>query len=162
MKNKKFTYILGILVSIVWGVIIYRIFASVASNKDDTPVTKPRVNTQAYNDYTIPKDTSRLLLNYKDPFGLKKQKDTTSQVTTKPLVINTNKQLLKPVFNWNFIKYSGFIRNPGSKKLLAVVNINGKPITMAEGETAEQVKLIKNLQDSIKVSFNGKTAFIKM
>jgi hypothetical protein len=33
---------------------------------------------------------------------------------------------------------------------------------MSEGETTEQVKLVKNLKDSIQIAFNGKTTYIKM
>jgi len=103
-----------------------------------------------------------LQLNYKDPFALKKQKDT-SEIPIKKLITNKSaKPLIKPVVNWNFIKYSGYIHNPGSKNLVALVSINGKSVMMTEGETAEQVKLVKNLQDSIQITYNGKTTFIKI
>ena len=64
--------------------------------------------------------------------------------------------------DWGFIQYSGYIRNPGSKKLVAIMTVNGKNVMMAEGETTDQVKLLKNLRDSIKISFKGKTKFIVM
>jgi hypothetical protein len=66
----------------------------------------------------------------------------------------------KPAMNWSFISYSGYIRNPASKKLIALVSINGQNLTLAEGETKNQVKLLKNLRDSIKISYEGKTKFI--
>jgi hypothetical protein len=66
----------------------------------------------------------------------------------------------KPAMNWSFISYAGYIRNPSSKKLIALVSINGQNITLAEGETKNQVKLMKNLRDSIKISYEGKTKFI--
>jgi hypothetical protein len=162
MKNKKFTYFLGFLVLVVWGIIIYRIFDSAGGSEDDLPIAEKKINKDLYNDYTIPKDTTHLLLNYKDPFELKKQKDTLQSINKKPPLTKFVQLAFKPVFNWGFIKYSGYIRNPISKKLVAVVTINGKATMMSEGETAEQVKLVKNLQDSIKVTFNGNTAFIKM
>ncbi|MCC8427248.1 hypothetical protein [Mucilaginibacter sp. UR6-11] len=162
MKNKKFTYLLGFLVLIVWGIIIYRIIDSATGSETGTSVIESKITKEPFNDYTISKDTTHLLLNYKDPFGLKKQKDTIRTIGKKSFAPKIASNIAKPLLNWSFIKYSGYIRNPGSKKLVAVVNINGKAIMMLEGETAEQVKLIKNLQDSIKVSFNGKTAFIKM
>jgi len=62
--------------------------------------------------------------------------------------------------SWGFIHYSGYIRNPGSKELIALVQINGKSANMRVGDVFDNVKLIKNMQDSVKVLFNGKTKFI--
>lgn len=163
MKNKKFTYVLGCLVLLVWGIIVYRIFSSMGGDEEDQIPVAVKVSKEPYKDYTVNKDTTRLLLNYKDPFEIIKQLDTVIKaeshklLTTKSIPVTT-----KPAFNWGFIKYSGYVRNPGSKKLIAILNINGKVLMMTEGETADQVKLVKNLQDSIKVNFNGKTTFIKI
>ncbi|HWZ34691.1 MAG TPA: hypothetical protein VNW51_00950, partial [Mucilaginibacter sp.] len=60
------------------------------------------------------------------------------------------------------IRYSGYIRNPQSKKLIALISVNGKMLSLAEGETAENVKLIKNLQDSVKISFSGRTTYLTL
>src|ERR1700753_1159389 len=80
MKNKKLTYILIAVVVGVWGMILYRVFDTVGEN-DDAPVTAfiPK-DKEPLNDYAIQPDTTRLLLNYRDPFGLTKQKDTTAKL----------------------------------------------------------------------------------
>lgn len=158
MKNKKLTYFLGLAVLVVWGIIIYRIFSAATAGDDDSPAIAARPLKEAFNDFTIPKDTTHLLLNYRDPFGLVKQKDTTRTVA-KRLV---NRQLIVPVrpFDWGFIHYSGYMLNPATKKLIALVSINGQNTTLSEGQTKYEVKLIKNLRDSIKISFEGKTKFI--
>jgi hypothetical protein len=161
MKNKKLTYVLGLAVAIVWGLIIYRIIASVNNGNDAMNNTPVAITKEPFNDYTVPKDTTHLLLNYRDPFGMVKFKDTVKTVSkhgkdyVKALPV-------KPVINWGFIKYSGYIRNPNSKKLIAIISIHGKSVELTEGETAENVKLIKNMRDSIKVFFDGKTKFISM
>jgi len=163
MKNKKLTYLLGFLVLVVWGIIISRIFNSAAGSNEETFAPAPdTANKEPYNDYNIPKDTTHLLLNYKDPFALKKQIDTPMLSVKKTIPAKNIQPSPKLAFNWNFIKYSGYIRNHGSKNLVSVIKINGKPVMMTEGETAEQVTLVKNLQDSIKITFNGKTTYIKM
>ena len=157
------TYLLGLAVLIVWGLIIYRIFNAADGSDDDAnkPVLKERPK-ETYNDYAMVKDTTHLLLNYRDPFGLTKPKDT-AEIPIKKLIHNTALPIApKPVFNWNFIQYSGYIRNPGSKRLVTLVNINGKSETLTEGETKSQVHLLKNMKDSIKISYNGKTKFITM
>lgn len=159
MKNKKFTYFLGFLVLVVWGVILYRVFDSLAGDDDDYTykLNTGKISKEAYNDYEIVQDTTSLQLNYKDPFALQEQKEEEATITqvASPII-----PALKPI-NWNFIKYSGYISNQGAKNLVALVTINGKPFTLSEGETEEQVKLVKNLQDSIKVIFNGNTTYIK-
>ena len=138
------TYVLGLAVLVVWGMIIYRIFAAVNANDDDsaTPMVNPV--KEAYNDFSIPKDTTHLLLNYRDPFGLVRQKDTArfipSRISTRTPVLG-----VKPM-DWSFIRYSGYMLNPATKKLIALVSVNGQNITLSEGQTKNEVKLIKNLQ----------------
>jgi hypothetical protein len=159
MKNKKLTWFLIVVVAGVWGMILYRIFAAVGSSDDMSAVPTIKPQMEVYNDFTIPKDTTKLLLNYRDPFGLTKQKDTTMKLVK--ISSSTQKALsIKPSINWSFITYSGYIRNPASKRLVTLVNINGQNLTLTEGETKNQVKLLKNLKDSIKISYQGKTKFI--
>ena len=161
MKNKKLTYFLGFLVLMVWGIIIYRIFAAASGGDDDAVSAVTNVpQKEAYNDFAIAKDTTHLLLNYRDPFGLVKQKDTAIRPIKKSLNKSVASMPKQPAFNWGFIQYLGYIRNPVSKKLITLVTINGKSEMLSEGESRGQVKLIKNLRDSIKISFNGKTKFI--
>jgi len=159
MKNKKLTYFLIFIVLVVWGMIIYRIFDAAGGDDDATAIASVKSVKEVYNDFTIPRDTTKLLLNYRDPFGLVKFKDTVG-----PPVVHHPKSkvtlMSKPAMNWGFIQYSGYIRNPSSKKLIALVSINGE--MLAEGDTKDQVKLLRNLIDSIKVSFNGKTKFISI
>jgi hypothetical protein len=152
------TYLLGLVVLVVWGMIIYRIFSAVGGNDDNVPVTPVKLAKEAYNDFSIPKDTTHLLLNYRDPFGIVKQRDTDKIIIRKVSERKVPVQI-KPM-DWGFIKYSGYMLNPSTKKLIALISINGQNITLAEGQTKNDVKLIKNLRDSIKISFEGKTKFI--
>jgi hypothetical protein len=163
MKNKKLTYVLGLAVLVVWGMIIYRVFNAATDNNDDvTTVSSTPQKKEPYNDETIIKDTTRLLLNYRDPFSLVKLKDT-AEIPVKKILSKNNSLLpVKPAFNWSFIRYAGYIRNPATKKLVAMVSINGKNEMFVEGQTKDQVKLLKNLRDSIKISYSGKVKFITM
>jgi hypothetical protein len=163
MKNKKLTYFLGFIVLAVWGLIIYRIFYTIKGDDDDNIAqVSEKATKEPYDDFTIPKDTTHLLLNYRDPFGLIRFKDTTElPVKMKPHK-GTASSVVQPAINWSFIQYSGYIRNPASRKLIALVIINGKNETLSEGDTKDQVKLIKNMRDSIKISFNGQTKYISI
>ncbi|SDQ01677.1 hypothetical protein SAMN05428975_5928 [Mucilaginibacter sp. OK268] len=159
MKNKKIVYLLILLVVIVWGMVIYRIYAAVSDNSEPViaPVTKIK---EPYDDYGIAKDTSRLQAKYRDPFGLAPTKDTAA-VSPSKSIHRSIPLTVSPGINWAAISYMGYIQNPGSKKIIAIMHINGKEVMMTEGENNEQVKLLKNLRDSIKISYHGQTKFIK-
>jgi hypothetical protein len=160
MKNKKYVPFLAIAAIVVWGLIIYRVLTGQGGDDDQLiPDAPAKDQKEAYNDYAIIKDTTRLNLNYQDPFGQKKLVDTVS--VKKPVIMAVKKSnLVGPVVNMEKIRYSGYIRNPQSKKLIAMISINGKMLSLAEGETTENLKLIKNLQDSVKISYSGKTTFL--
>ena len=163
MKNKKLSYFLIAVVAVLWGLIIYRVVGALTA-EDETnsmPAAAPTVK-EIYNDFDLPKDTAKLLLNYRDPFGLIKEKDTIAVKSDRPMMRKISSVVAKPAMNWSFITYSGYIRNPSTNKLIALVNINGQSATLSEGEIKNQVKLIKNLRDSIKVSYQGKTKFISI
>ena len=150
---------MGLLVLIVWGMIIYRIFATLGDNAEPLPPATMKTK-ERYDDYAVSKDTSHLQSGYRDPFGQTPAKDTSTLNTPK----NIHRKIPAtpaPGINWAMINYMGYVRNPGSKKLIAILHINGKEVMMTEGENTEQVKLLQNRRDSIKISYHGQTKFIK-
>ncbi|WP_121810185.1 hypothetical protein [Mucilaginibacter kameinonensis] len=161
MKNKKSTYLLGAAVLIVWGLILFRVFGALGDQAPEETAISGPTRKETYNDYAIPADTTHLQLNYRDPFGVARAKDTS---TRKPAVAAAQSavRMPRPVMNWDFIRYVGYIRNPDSKKLVAMVHLNGTELMMNEGELNGNLKLIKNYQDSIKISYQGKTTFIPL
>jgi len=159
MKNKKMVYLLGLVVVLLWGFIIYKLFDAASGGDTDTGVVADQPKKEVYNDFAVVEDTTHLLLNYRDPFGIVKRKDT---VTVKKSRAKINVLSVKSAINWSFIKYSGFVRNPDSKKIIALLSINGKNVMMTEGETSGSVKLLKNMRDSIQVFYSGQTKFIHL
>jgi len=160
--KKRATYFLGAAVLIVWGLIVYRVFGALNENEADAPLTTGPAKKEVYNDYAIPRDTTLLAMNYRDPFGLAQKKDT---ITRKPAATGpaqTAPRANPPAMSWDFIRYVGYVRNPDSKKLVAMVHLNGTELMMSEGELNGGLKLIKNYQDSIRVSYRGKTKFIPL
>jgi hypothetical protein len=166
MKNKKATYVLGLAVLSVWGLILYRIFYSGNQQQDRFTTKMQSGPKEQLNDYSIPADTEKLRLNYRDPFGGAAPANTTvpepvSKVASSPIA--SLPLPAKPAAtDWSFIRYAGFVKNPGNKRLIAMVNIRGKDLMMSEGETAQEVRLLKNLQDSISVQYKGKSKIIKI
>lgn len=173
-KNKATVYFLGALLVIIWGTIFYRVYDALQGDDDMViPQTSAPVKKEVMNDRAIVKDTATLKLNYRNPFATAEHKASATDTS----VISVSK-LIKPVqtaqgfnrsvitgpaaINWSFIQFTGYIRNPRTKKLLALVTINGKPQMLSEGETAGAVKLLKNYKDSIKVSYQNHTKYIQV
>lgn len=159
-KNKKLTYLLICAVVAVWGIILYRVLFN---NSDDDyqlkaqPVAK---KTEPYDQYELKRDTFRLALNYKDPFtGMVEAPVKPVETSAKPT--NLVPPPFRPPINWEAIKYRGYVINPQTKKVVSIVEINGKERMLAEGEFLEGVKLLKNKKDSILVYWQGKQKHIK-
>jgi hypothetical protein len=157
-KNKVVTYLLIAAVLVVWGLIIYKIIGAYSVGEEDT-YTPPAIQKEKYDDYAVPKDTAKLVLNYRDPFGMAVKKDT-----ARPKIQGTPRfiPVTKTGFNWDIVRYSGYIKNAGSKKLIAVMHIDGREAMMSEGEVIDQIRLVRNLKDSILISREGKKKYIRI
>jgi len=156
------TYLLLAVAVLVWGLIGYRFFDALKESPDEGIPFKPaNKSKEPLNDYAFKADTSKLVLNFRNPFSLAKAEEP-AQIPVSKLIPKTTALPVatKPALNWGFIKYSGYIRNPVTKKLIAIVSINGANVMMDEGEKVGQVTLLKNMRDSIKVMYDGKTKFI--
>ncbi|OOQ58334.1 hypothetical protein [Mucilaginibacter pedocola] len=165
MKNKKVTYLLIVFVAVVWGLIGYRVFAALNSDEDGavTP-QKAAIVKEPIVDYTRPEDTVKLNFNYRDPFEEGKEAPPVKVAAlAAPVAVSRPAMPMgPPPINWGMIQYTGYIRNPDTKKLIALLTVNGKSLMLAEGEQGEGLKLLKNLKDSVKVAYQNKTKFIAL
>lgn len=160
VKNKKLTYLLICAVIVVWGIVLYRVFAS--QQEDDFPVKSKMAleKKDSYDQYIIKEDTFKLALNYKDPFFGAEEPEVKT-VNLEPQTINVIPPPFDPPINWEIIKYLGYVVNPDTKKLVSIVSINGNERMLSDGEFLEGVKLLRNKRDSILVSWQGKKKYIK-
>lgn len=154
-------YVLIAAVVLVWGMVGYSFYSRLTTGDDTTTASPVKIGKETFNDYSLPKDTVKLLLNYRDPFGQVVQKDTVMPKKSQ-MISQVKRSAIAAPFNWDFIKYLGYLKNPASKKLIAFLTINGKDVTLADGETMDNVRLLKNLRDSVKISFNGKVKYIPL
>lgn len=166
MKSKKLTYGLILSVIAVWGIIFYRIYVAAQGEESFAGgISYPKSSYEPLDDYKI-KDTFTLALNYRDPFlgEAAKTEEPSASASAVPAVANfaMNPVPSKPPVNWEVIRYTGYIVNPGIKKAVAIMNINGKEYMMSEGEKADGVMLLKSFRDSVKVSYQDKIKFIKV
>ncbi|CAM4116683.1 hypothetical protein SAMN06265348_103276 [Pedobacter westerhofensis] len=165
VKNKGVTYLLIAAVAVVWGIIIYRVLFTDPPSEQDfvagpTPVHEP------FDEYIAKEDTLRLSLNYRDPFltnanaNAAAAAEATATMAPVPHAAQPMKPIAPPV-NWGAIKYTGYITNPKTKKQVSILTVNGKERMVAEGESLEGVKLLKNKRDSVLLSWMGKQKYIK-
>lgn len=162
MKSKGLTYVLIVSVIAVWGIIFYRIFLAAGTDEIDAPVAHLR-QKEAIENYQI-NDTAKLVLNYRDPFlGTAVKEADLMQKSPKTSASRNGESSEKPEeINWDFVKYNGFIVNPTSKRVVSIISINNTEKMLAVGETSEGVKLLSNRKDSVKISYRGKTKYIRL
>lgn len=168
MKNKKLNYILIPAVLFIWGAIIYNVVSG-ASGDEELPAygTIPKVEREGMASL----DSFVLDLDYKDPF-LSRRNHTgvsssytgsvsnSSTSTSKPKKVEKPK-VVEPPMDWSFIEYHGIFTNSDKKVGVATVTINSKDYLLDKGDEIEEVKLLLLTEDSIKISYQGKNAFIK-
>jgi hypothetical protein len=159
MKSKKVNYLLGLLVLLIWGAIIYRVVAALSDDREPLPAPETRVR-EAYDDHALSKDTAQLRSGYRDPFGQAKPRDSAVVPVKRLIAPGPARPVVQPGINWSMINYRGYIRNPGSRKLIAILTVNGKAVMLAEGESSGPVKLLRNLRDSIQINYQGHHKFI--
>ena len=158
MKQKKTTYLLGVAVLIIWGIIVFRVINASEDGAVFISSTKSTSNP-ALNDYAVKIDTAKLELNYRDPFKTSQLPDTLrNNAPIRPTITMALKK--KVEIDWSFIRYSGYVANLGQRKVFSLIIVRGKSFMLAEGERFEDIKLIKNMRDSIKISFNHQTKTI--
>lgn len=168
MKNKTITYVLLLLVLIIWGTIVYKVFfysepTEELYNIDNLNTTKTITD--------IP-DTFSLSLNYVDPFlkesrqstYIKKENNIISKSKEKknyhPSSTNRNTESNHSIgIVWPKIKYEGMIKN--NTNVTAIVSINGSSYFLKNGEIVHDILIQSITNDSIIVSYQKNIKTIK-
>lgn len=161
MKNKRFTYVLLVVV----GFIYFKLFVRISSNiSEETDLPVAQIDEMKIGDIKS-KKTFRLKANYADPF-LK-----TERAVKKPTINNTNENLAppppkkkeKPPVYWPVIKYYGLVQKTTSKKPRALVSIDGTMYKIYPNEEIFDGIVIKSIQrKNIVVSFQKETKTISL
>jgi hypothetical protein len=144
MKSKYTTYLLIVLVAIIWGLIVKRMFFSQddSSNTVQTTRTEPNTQKEEYVD--------SLFLNYPDPF-LKKnftKKQQSSQIKQQNISPTQTKAAIQKNNNIS-LQYVGYVREKKTGVVSYLVRINGVQQTMKQNENIDGLKLIKITADSL-------------
>lgn len=163
MKNKKTVYFLLPVVTLIWGIVFYRIFSATHSS-DDNNMSKDIPLPYSRPDHSR-LDTFNIFANYRDPFV--GRINSSYQEPTERVEIRKNEPPVKPPekivqpIKWPAIIYGGMIKNQKSNKQLVLVQINGQDKLMQEGNMVSGVELIRIFKDSIELAFEKEKKIIK-
>ena len=148
MKNKTFTYILLIVVAIVWYQVFFRVKGSLFGEDE---VDIPAVNQPPMGAPVI-RDTFSLLANYRDPFGETKRNlaEELNKLQEQPQP--PKQKAPPPSVYWPPIKYYGLVKKSESKTPLAIVSVDGIQLMVRKGEELfDGIMLNVIYRDSIQV-----------
>lgn len=151
MKNKRNTYILLVVVLIIWGLIAYKIISSLSS--DDAEIPQQNTDVSFHPKPLKKADTFNIKTHERDPFlgTIEKPKKP-----SKPRVIHKEPEIEIP------ISYSGFIKDQNTGQKVFFVHINNQQYLMKVNEVIDNVKLVKGNENEITVSYNKNRKTIKL
>jgi len=163
MKSKGFTYILLIIVAIIW----YNVFFRVKSNLMGE---EKLFSINDKGNYSVPitkKDTFKLKANYKDPFGNINNDFLTSKNKDQALLdeLSTLSKIppeIKKII-WPQIEYKGLIKKSSSEEALCLLKINGELFNLLKGDYFLDNLFLKDVnKDYIEVEYNAESKVIEL
>lgn len=173
-KQKKITFILLPAVVIIWGVIAYRIIASVSQGSEGFYREKA-IDIVIRPDSIHTSDT--LMLNYRDPFGkacyasiqdsklqetnILNFKPTNSSMVSKIKVETVMVNEVQKSFSSIKISYRGTITNKKDKRSIAILSVNGSRCLLSKGEQYQDLLITDICKDSVLIKYGKQDFWIK-
>lgn len=147
-------YILFASVALVWGIIIYRIYAGAPEPATQSiPVSDQKPIKEA-----VP-IRYHLILNYRDPFlGRIVNENETNQADESMIpeaIAHTHTSV-----DWSEIQYIGKISNPSTDKSAFLILIMGKVYLFRTGDTWQGLTVLKSTEDGIYVKYQNASKHI--
>lgn len=160
MKNKRFTYVLLVVV----GFIYFKLFVRISSNiSEETNLPVNRVDEMQIRDIRSKKDF-HLKANYPDPFlkggGIPSKVNAATTGENMPAPPPKKE---KPVVYWPAIKYYGMVQKSSSKKPRALLSIDGVMYKIYPNDELFDGLTIKSIKrESIVVYYQKETRTIQL
>lgn len=155
MKNKKNIFLLVPAVLLIWGIVGYKIYASLNSSNDVAIVDN---NTIEFRPEVI-KDVEKFSIsaNYRDPF-LGKLYNNAKKIS------NPVKKRVEPIVIFPEITYNGMVSpKETDREALFLITISDKQQFLSIGKQIDGVRLLKGNSKEIIIGFqnNKKTISIQ-
>lgn len=148
MKNKALTYVLLIVVALIW----YQVFFRVKNNLlgEDEILVPNRSGHVALN--PVQRDTFLLKANYRDPFGEGKKRGELPQIENNAPQVNVRRNSAPPKTQWPPMEYFGLVRKTDSKTPLAIFKIDGLQMMVRKGDELYNAIYVNQIwRDSIQL-----------
>lgn len=167
MHQKKLKYGLLIVVSLIWGLILFRLIDGLTSDTIVPPTTTSRKIIKT----TPSSDSFTLFANYPDPFL---KEDDSVIIEPGSLFLNTknaalnfsssngNTSLNVLPFDSTVIVYKGMISNSMKRKKIAMLTIAGRPYLASENQMITSYRIKKIEKDKVIITYNGSMHTIKI
>ncbi len=154
MKNKGVTYLLLIIVAVVW----YNLFLRIKSNFVGDDVIIPPSNIEYSIIKTNARDTFTLNANYRDPFQGISTSQSNPTISNLPEAPKQNVYIapkVEKVFQWPSVKYYGMLKKANAKKAVGILDFDGSHFNLIEGEYLYDNYQIKAVfRDSLVIKYN--------
>ena len=141
MKSKKLTYVLLIVVALIWYKVFFRVKDSLFGSSEEFGLT---VQSAPIELLVTNKDTVVLDLNYRDPFGTQNKPEI---VDNEPLE-QVEKPVFKEQFVWPAINFMGRVQKTNSTNPLAIVRIDGIQLFVRKNDELFGDFRIKKIADN--------------
>jgi hypothetical protein len=135
------------------------VFFRVKSNLMGEDAINPPMQAQMASLQNMKRDTVKLNVDYRDPFGITKSVPRQLSEIDQSNAGNPRQvKAPKPQFVWPNMKYFGMIKKTGSRKPLAVVKIDGVQLMLRQGEEVfDGIYLTKIDREFIAVRYKNYT-----
>jgi hypothetical protein len=138
LKTKRKTYVLLILVVVVWATIGYKVVSALNTDVPEVRLNNFVTNTNFKIDTKI--DTFSIHTVNRDPFlGTLKKKELKKKVGTKKIV------------QWKPISYQGTIKQ--NRQQIFIVTINGAQHLLKKGQTKDSITLTYGDSKSVTMRY---------
>nr|WP_294862135.1 hypothetical protein [uncultured Fluviicola sp.] len=161
MKNKRFTYVLLVVV----GFIYFKLFVRISSNiSEENNLPIAQIDQMQLDDIRT-KKSFRLKANYPDPFlkssRIVQKNSSILDPNAPPPEPKPKKE--KPMVFWPAIKYYGIVQKTSSKKPRALISIDGTMYKIYVNEEIFDGIVIQSIKrESMVVSFQKETKTISL
>ena len=153
LKNKKFTYVLLVLVLIIWGVIFYKVYSNFGGKKQFEKILPQVIITdeKGQNDSIF-----TLVLDYPDPFlkGIGLPDHTSLNSLSKSSTIKQN-----PV--WPQIEYRGLLSISNKKESTGLLKVQNLDCLVKSGKVYSGVKIRSITKDSIFLEYLKQSRWLR-
>lgn len=163
MNENKTKYLLGVLVTLVWGLVGYRIYMKYFGKEQNVPINRPLVFEEKQK---IKKDTFELIKGYNDPFQYAEIQHDERSVPPSlspsfaynryPSVsIEQSKQEIKPIpVIFPEINYKGNIKSK-TGRVVALLSVEGTVANLAVNESLKDIRVSDIYNDSVRVNYKN-------